>query len=251
MIAAVHRWTPWPLPALLAWAAGWALALALRLAGVAAPWDLAAGALAGAALATANRGLLRRGIAALGFPASALLLAGTAAQLSPVFWLAALLPLVLIYPLRAWRDAPFFPTPARALQDLPRVVPRAPTRVLDAGCGLGHGLAALRRAFPHAQLHGVEWSAPMAWFTACRFRAASVRRADMWAKSWADYDLVYLFQRPETMPRAWAKATAEMRRGAWLVSLEFAVPAVVPHAALDAGGGRQAYVYRVSPARGA
>ena len=33
--------------------------------------------------------------------------------------------------------------------------------VLDAGCGLGHGLQALRRAYPQAQLHGMEWSWPL------------------------------------------------------------------------------------------
>ena len=36
--------------------------------------------------------------------------------------------------------------------------------------------------------------------------------------------MVYLFQRPESMERAFAKATHELAPGCWLVSLEFAVP---------------------------
>ena len=50
---------------------------------------------------------------------------------------------------------------------------------------------------------------------------ARVRRADLWRGRWSGYDLVYLFQRPESMPRALAKACAEMARGSWVVSLEF------------------------------
>ena len=46
----------------------------------------------------------------------------------------------------------------------------------------------------------------------------------MWARSWAGVDLVYLFQRPESMARAWDKARAELAPGAWLVSLEFDIP---------------------------
>ena len=239
------RFAPWPLPALLAWAVGWATALASRQHGAQAGLDLVLGTAAAAALAWLNAGQLRRWIAVLGFPVSALLLAAASGGLAAWAWLLALLPLVLLYPLRAWRDAPFFPTPAAALLGLDAVVKPAPRHVLDAGCGLGHGLVALQRLWPGAALRGVEWSAPMAWWASRRVPAAQVKRGDMWAQSWADLDLVYLFQRPETMARAWAKANAEMAPGAWFASLEFPVPGTVPHATLDAGVGRPVYVYRV------
>ena len=62
----------------------------------------------------------------------------------------------------------------------------AAARVLDAGCGLGHGLAALRRAVAAgASCTGVEWSPPLACAAALRCRWARVRRGDMWAASWA------------------------------------------------------------------
>jgi hypothetical protein len=73
---------------------------------------------------------------------------------------------------------------------------------------------------------------------------AHVRRGDMWAASWSGYDLVYLFQRPESMARAHAKATRELAPGAWLVSLEFPVPERAPYACLQGSGRRPVWIYR-------
>jgi hypothetical protein len=56
--------------------------------------------------------------------------------------------------------------------------------------------------------------------------------------------MVYLFQRPETMPRAWAKAQAELRPGAWLASLEFAVPDVSPTLIWNCPDGRPVWLYQ-------
>lgn len=234
---------PWPLPALLAWSLGWGLWLAAQALG--APATLAwLAALAGSlALAWRCQGVWRRLLAALGFPLSAWALVPTGDWPSWL-WLLMVLPLMAAYPPRAWRDAPLFPTPAGALAGLDRFVP-APASVLDAGCGLGHGLAALHAVWPQTRLHGVEWSPLLARWAAWRCRAACIRRADMWAVSWAGHDLVYLFQRPESMQRAWAKASREMRPGAWLVSLEFAVPGQPEVACLKAAGRRPVWVYRL------
>lgn len=239
-ITAPSRW-PWPLPALAAWLLAWSSFAALRATGAPALAAAAAAVLAGTCAGFAAEGWRRRAIAALGFPVSALAL-GVGQAVPPWLWLAALLPLLLAYPLRAWRDAPFFPTPAQALAGLGQVVPLAPgARVLDAGCGLGHGLAALGRVWPSARLHGVEWSRPLAWWAARRCPGAVVRHGDMWATSWADYELVYLFQRPESMPRALDKACRELP-GKWLASLEFELPGLTPVARL---GGRPLWVYRI------
>lgn len=238
---------PWPLPALLAWGAGWAAWWVAHAAQAPAALALATGLGLALLLALRCQGARRRIIAAAGFPLSALLL-GAGADLPAWTWLLLLLPLLALYPLRAWRDAPFFPTPAAALQGLGDVT-GAPRRVLDAGCGLGHGLAELRRQWPQAELHGVEWSPLLAALAALRARAAGlracVRRGDMWAQPWGGHDLVYLFQRPESMARAWNKARAELVPGAWLVSLEFAVPDVTPVACLQGPGRRTVWVYRL------
>ena len=138
---------PWPLPALLAWAAGWALWTGATAAGAPPALGLLAGLAAAAALARHCEGRRRKSIALAGFPLSALVL-GLGPALPPWAWLAALLPLLLVYPVRAWRDAPFFPTPAGALQGLQAWL-GTPRRALDAGCGLGHGLADLHLSLIH------------------------------------------------------------------------------------------------------
>ena len=238
---------PWPLPALLAWAAAWALYRALALAGAPA-WlaALAASAL-GLGGAWRARSRLQAAVIAAGFPLS--LLAGGAAALPAWAWLLPLGLLWWLYPRRAWGDAPLFPTPRGAFDGLPAELPLADgARVLDAGCGLGHGLRALRRAYAHARLEGVEWSWPLAGLARLSLPGARVRRGDLWDHSWAGFDLVYLFQRPESMARAWAKACAEMPSGAWLASLEFAIDGVAAHRVHHCPDGRPLWLYRL-PAR--
>ena len=114
----------------------------------------------------------------------------------------------------------------------------------DAGCGLGHGLQALRQAYPLAQLHGLEWSWPLTLLCRWRCKWADVQRGDIWRGDWSRYDLVYLFQRPESMPRAVEKARTELKPGAWLVSLEFEAAGLTPVAKLDGTHGKPVWVYR-------
>lgn len=186
----------------------------------------------------------RRGLIAAGFPLSLALLG--AASMPTWAWLVPLVLLLLVYPLNAWRDAPLFPTPRYALRTLPAQAPLPlGARVLDVGCGLGHGLKALRHAYPAADLEGLEWSWLLWLLCALLCPWAHVRRADMWKVDWSPYRMVYLFQRPESMARAAAKAETELAPGAWLVSLEFAVPGVLPSAQLRAPGGRVVWLYRM------
>lgn len=238
---------PWPLPAVLAWSSGWLWLLLLQrimpplwAVVVATVWCTLVSLLG-------ERLLWRRLMIVLGFPLS-LMLTGMASVPQWV-WLLPLGLLLAVYPLHAWRDAPVFPTPADALNRLPNHAWLEPgAQVLDAGCGMGDGLLALRQAYPLAQLHGIEWSRPLRWLCARRCPWAQVRRGDIWQESWGPYGLVYLFQRPESMARAWAKANADMAPGAWLVSLEFAVPDVPPYAEYTLEGERPVWVYRVGPA---
>lgn len=218
---------PWPAPALIAWAGAWALhALLLPRAGPLAA--LLAGCALGTLASLWGTRWWRRVLIALGFPLS---LALTGAAALPAWaWLIPLVLLLAVYPLNAWRDAPLFPTPAGALQGLETLAPLPPgARVLDAGCGLGDGLRALRQAYPQAQLDGLERSWPLRWLCALRCPWARVRQGDIWLADWGSYQLVYLFQRPESMTRALVKA-GEMAPGSWLVSLEFPLPGVAPQA---------------------
>ena len=232
---------PWPAPALIAWAGAWALhALLLPRAGPLAA--LLAGCALGTLASLWGTRWWRRVLIALGFPLS---LALTGAAALPAWaWLIPLLLLLAVYPLNAWRDAPLFPTPAGALQGLETLAPLPPgARVLDAGCGLGDGLRALRQAYPQARLDGLERSWPLRWLCALRCPWARVRQGDIWLADWSSYQLVYLFQRPESMTRALVKA-GEMAPGSWLVSLEFPLPGVAPQAQWPVReGGRMVWVY--------
>jgi hypothetical protein len=235
----------WPLPALLAWATGWVAMLALlRTPAVPPALAVAAGLGLAATPALFAATFWRRVIVAAGFPVS-LLATGVGAVLPAWAWLLPLAALALAYPVTAWRDAPVFPTPRDALAGLDRhVALAADARILDAGCGLGHGLRALRAVWPQARLCGVEWSWPLALATRLRCPWARVARGDMWRGSWAGEDLVYLFQRPESMARALAKADAEMRPGGWVVSLEFEAVGRVAHARMEMPSGRPIWIYR-------
>jgi trans-aconitate methyltransferase len=115
---------------------------------------------------------------------------------------------------------------------------------MDAGCGLGQGLAALHSAYPQAQLHGLEWSWPLRWLCALRCPWARVRQGDIWRADWSSYDLVYLFQRPESMARAAHKAQAQLRHGAWLVSLEFEATTLKPSAQYRTPSGKMLWIYQ-------
>jgi SAM-dependent methyltransferase len=187
---------------------------------------------------------MRRVLLMAGFPLSLMLLD---ASLWPAWlWLLPAAVLLLLYPVKAWRDAPLFPTRVDALDSLASRIPLpVGGQVLDAGCGVGHGLEALRAQWPLARLSGIEHSWPLVVLARLRCPQSIVHRGDMWGYSWARYDLVYLFQRPETMERAWAKACKEMKPGAWLVSLEFPVPDQDAEFSLQRDGERTVWVYRV------
>jgi SAM-dependent methyltransferase len=239
---------PWPLPALAAWIGAWLVhagLVALQLPAVA---SAVLAMFVPAALAVSCHGFVRRALVLMGFPLS-LVLAG-AEGVPAWFWLLPALLLLALYPVQAWRDAPLYPTRARALEGLSRrlQLPGRP-RILDAGCGLGHGLDALAVQWPAASITGLEHSRLLAWFAARRCRHARIVRGDMWRHGWGDYDLVYLFQRPESMPRAWRKARLEMKPGSWLVSLEFAVDGVPAQLQLQQPGERALLAYRI-PAPG-
>lgn len=235
----------WPLPALLVWAAAWSVFL------VGHRWlDLPAVAAlllaAGLAVTFSFRGSTRwrRIFIAWGFPVS-LAVSGVLGHVPAWMWLLPLALLVVLYPIHTWRDAPLFPTPAGALQGLAELVPLEPRAcVVDAGCGLGSGLRELQREYPQARLTGLEWSWPLRLVCGWKTRFARVQRADIWAVDWSGYDMVYLFQRPESMPRAAIKAARELRPGAWLASLEFSVPDRVADKVLVCPDGRRVWLYR-------
>ena len=187
----------------------------------------------------------RRVFIGCGFPLS-FLASGSAGSVPPWAWLLPLALLAGVYPWRTWRDAPFFPTRKGTLAGLSKTLALPPqASILDVGCGLGDALVELRREYPQARLAGVEWSRMLAWLARCRCGFAEVRRGDMWAVPWSGHDLVYVFQRPESMARALAKARSELGPGAWLASLEFEAEGVVAERTHRCADGRCVWLYRM------
>lgn len=233
----------WPLPAALVWTLAWGVWLACGLLGSTRLTALLAATFTGVVASVWGATRTRRMIIALGFPLSWGVASG-ALVVPPWVWLLLLALLLLLYPPSTWKDAPLFPTPPDAFDGLREVVPLPLAgHVLDAGCGLGHGLMALDRTYPDMHLYGVERSWPLALMCRLRCRFATVTRGDMWADAWQRYDMVYLFQRPETMPRAMEKAARELKAGAWLASLEFAAPTWEPTLVWNCPDGRPLYLY--------
>lgn len=232
----------WPLPALWVWGGTWGIYL--NLSGLLPDlWAMALACGVGVAFSVKGTTRARRWALALGFPLS--LWASGLASVPAWGWLLPLILALGIYPVHAWHDAPIFPTPLNALLDLPGVATLPPgARVLDAGCGLGDGLRALRRVYPQAHLEGIEFSWPLRAFAALRCPWARIRHGDIWQADWSGYDMVYLFQRPETMPRAVAKAREDMKPGAWLVSLEFEATELAPAVVVQASVDRPVWLYQ-------
>ena len=182
-VARVRRLV-WPLPAVLGWILGCLVHLQARAEGAdtaqAMLWAMVATGVP--ALAAGSR--WRAALVLLGTPVL-LALSGAAHELPTWVWLLPVALLMWAYPMSSWRDAPFFPTRQGALAGLPKVLRLGShATVLDAGCGLGHGLKALRAAFPQARVRGVERSLPLSWFCRRLCPWAEVRRGDMWAQSW-------------------------------------------------------------------
>jgi len=239
------KFMTWPVPALLAWGSSWLIFKALQASGLSETIALVAAAFWGGFLSKFGNTPMRKALIVLGFPLSVLISSNTL-QMPPLAWLLLLGLIVLVYPRKAWRDAPLFPTPKKALKHLPdHITLLGGARILDAGSGMGDGLIALRDAYPRADLNGLEMSWPLRILSALRCGFARIRQGDIWLADWSSYDLVYLFQRPESMPRAVEKAEAELHRGAWLVSLEFEARELVPHALIDTRDGRPVWIYQV------
>jgi hypothetical protein len=187
------------LPALLAWALAWAVFVTLARMGAPALVALLLASLLGVAGSALGTSGWRRLFIAAGFPLS-LLLSGAAA-VAAWHWLLPLALLLLVYPIHAWGDAPLFPTPRDGLRGLARRVPLPDgARVLEAGCGLGDGLRALRAVYPRAQLHGLEWSWPLRALCALRCPWRGCVRATSGARTGARTSWCIC----SSGPRAWS-----------------------------------------------
>lgn len=147
--------------------------------------------------------------------------------ISPVWYLAAFVLLLLIY----WRtdksQVPLYLSNAATAAAVAKLLPDGPCHVADLGCGHGGLLRQLARARPDCEFLGIE-HAPLPWLWARLANLGlpnlSIRYGDFWKVNLGLFDVIYVFLSPVPMPRLMAKARAEMRQGTLLVSNSFAAP---------------------------
>jgi hypothetical protein len=171
----------------------------------------------------------------------------------PWAWLSGFVLLLLIF----WRTdrsrVPLYLTNAVASSGVAGLLPVAPCRVIDLGCGDGGLLLRLSAERPDCQFVGFE-HAPLPWLWAwLRSRGkknVSVRFGDFWSHSLKNYEIVYAFLSPAPMPDLWSKAQKEMGNGALLISNSFEIPDATPEQILNVDDRRQTrlFCYRPKPA---
>lgn len=244
---------PAALKALLAQAAGWALA-ALALGSGTVPalaWVLVLiQALAAAGAAAVLRS--ERWWLAIHVCFSPLLLLALALGLAPGWYLAAFAVLVVIY----WntfrsRVPLYLSNHATAIAVANLLAKDQPQRVLDLGSGTGSLLLPLARLRPDCTFIGMETAPAPYLISRLRTRNLSnvtITRDDFFASSWNSYDLIYSFLSPVPMKQIWDKASREMTEHCMLVSNSFTIAGIEPTAIIDVDDARSTrlYVYRRS-----
>jgi len=210
------------------------LALLLTPAGV--PWEAPAAVVAGAASWAFGLAPWWIAINAAFVPALKLALA---LEMSPLWALAALATLLLVYG-RIWSSrVPLFFSSAGAHHAIAALLPSdRPVAFLDAGCGDARVIAHLAAARPESRFEGIE-HAFVPWLIArirCWRNNAEyyVRRGDLWGHGLTQYDVVFAYLSPAVMPRFWEKARREMRPGSLLVTA-FGIPGVRAGRCIDIG----------------
>ncbi len=164
----------------------------------------------------------------LGFPLSSFLLQINQAS-SSVGWLMPLFILLLIYPPNSWKDAPIFPTPSNALNGLNFILDlKNNSKILDFGSGTGNGIRAILKEWPNSYVFGVENSILFYLFTKFKYPKATIIFKNMWDVHLSNFNVLYVFQRPETMNQIWEKAKKEMPPKSFVISLSFPIENINP-----------------------
>ena len=105
------------------------------------------------------------------------------------------------------RDRSYFHR--RKVEELVRVAPKRVRRVLDYGCGTGGAIAAIRAAFPDAEVVGCDPSA--ASLAAARQSCPATRFATADSLGEGDFDLIYMScVMHHVPPQDWVKVLREV-----------------------------------------
>lgn len=177
-----------------------------------------------------------------GFPLSLLLIDS---NINNLLWISTLILLLLIYPPNLWREAPIYPTRTNTLQGVQKHLKiKADSQILDIGSGLGNGIIELKREFPTAKVFGVENSFLLWLLSKFITPKNKVYLSNMWNINWGNFNVLYIFQRPEIMTSVWLKAKDELKSGSFLISLEFEIPNIKPYQIIS-NNNKNIFIYQV------
>ena len=157
------------------------------------------------------------------------LVLGLMLTVSPVWFLAIFLLLVLVYGKTYQTQVPLYLSSHVAISVLASVLPGKPGfRFMDLGSGCGGLLFHLTKVRPDGEYHGVE-TAPLPFLVSLYRNIVNacgchILRESFWDHDLAAYDVVYAYLSPVPMERLWHKARKEMKPGSIFVSNSFTVP---------------------------
>lgn len=131
----------------------------------------------------------------------------------------------------AFIGAPFVPTPLEAVRKALDMVDLKPgDRLLDAGCG--DGRVVIEAARRGAKATGYELS-PFVWLVAkinvWRSRSAGkILLGNAFKKDLSEYDVIFLFLMPKTLPNFFKEMQKKARQGAKIITYAFPLENLKP-----------------------
>lgn len=175
-------------------------------------------------------------------------------DVAPGWYLLGFAALIAVYWSSFRTQVPLYLSSRKTADAVAALLPSdRPQRVLDVGSGTGSLLRHLAKARPDCVFEGVE-VAPAPWLLSTLLARAHAnlrfRRANFFAQSWRDRNVLYAFLSPVPMARVWEKARRELPAGAIVISNSFPVPGAVPERTIEVGDARGTilYVYRIAGA---
>lgn len=180
------------------------------------------------------------------------LVAALALALSPIWFFAGFLFIVLIYGKTYQTQVPLFFSSQAAAKALASLLPCEKNfSFIDLGCGYGGLLNKLAEDRPDGNFHGIE--AALLPCLLGKFQVMdstsdkTIWWGDFWQHNLASYDVVYAYLSPVPMPALWRKACREMRPGSILISNSFGIPGVRPDKIIELGDftGSALYLWRI------
>jgi len=157
------------------------------------------------------------------------LMATLSLSVSPTFFLAAFLVMLVVYWSTFRTQVPLYLSSNKVWQALENRLPAKQSfTFIDLGSGIGGVLTHLAQTHPHGRYHGVE-SAPLPFLWSwLRIKLGGHTRCTVsWGNLWdcdlSQYNVVFAYLSPVPMDALWNKARQEMRPGSLFISNTFAV----------------------------